>query len=136
MQIIIETPKYSFFKYDLISPNRYKKVMFSPIPIIFNYGSIVGTRAQDNMPVDVIVLGPRMRQGSIIERDDNKKFDGAVHFIDDSIVDDKMIVYVRGLKSRSVLSLYFRVYALYKIIWNLISKRKITGCRVAGIEFY
>ena len=136
MKIIIETPKYSFFKYDMVSPGVFKKVMFSPIPTIFNYGSIVGTRAQDDMPVDVIVLGPRMRQGTIIDRDDSKKFDGVVHFIDDAKVDDKMIVYVSGFKNKSVLSLYFKVYARYKKFLYLVSKRKRTECRFSGIEFY
>ncbi len=136
MKIIIETPKYSFFKYDVVSPGAFKKVMVSPIPTIFNYGSIVGTRAQDGMPIDVIVLGPRMRQGTIIERDDSKKFDGVVHFVDDAKVDDKMIVYVSGFKNKSVLSLYFKVYALYKKFLYRVSKRKRTECRFSGIEFY
>lgn len=136
MKIIIETPKYSFFKYDVVGSGAFKKVMVSPIPTIFNYGSIVGTRAQDGMAVDVLVIGPRMRQGTIIERDDSKKFDGVVHFIDDAKVDDKMIVYVSGCKNKSVLSLYFRMYALYKKFLYLLSKRKRTECRVSGIEFY
>ena len=135
MKIIIETPKYSFFKYAEVSPGAFKKVMFSPIPTIFNYGYVSGTRAQDDMQVDVIILGPRIAQGTTIEMDDNKKFDGVVHFVDDSKVDDKMIVYVSGFKNTSVLSLYFRVYALYKMFLYLVSKRKIAKCRFEGIEW-
>ena len=135
MKIIIETPKYSFFKYDLVGSGAFKKVMFSPIPIIFNYGSIVGTRAQDGMAVDVLVIGPRLHQGTIIERDDSKKFDGVVHFIDDAKVDDKMILYVGGCKNKSALSLYFWMYAIYKKFWYLVSKRKIVKCSFEGIEW-
>ena len=135
MKIIIETPKYSFFKYDLVGSGAFKKVMFSPIPIIFNYGSIVGTRAQDGMAVDVLVIGPRLHQGTIIERDDSKKFDGVVHFIDDAKVDDKMILYVGGCKNKSALSLYFWMYAQYKKFWYLVSKRKIVKCSFEGIEW-
>ncbi|MBW6461743.1 MAG: inorganic diphosphatase [DPANN group archaeon] len=134
MKIIIETPKYSFFKYAEVGSGAFRKVMFSPIPTIFNYGFISGTKAQDGMEQDVVVIGPMMRQGTIIEMEDNKKFDGVVHFVDDSKVDDKMIVYVSGFKSKYVLSLYFRMYALYKRFLYLVLKRKISKCRFEGIE--
>ncbi|MCK5062884.1 MAG: inorganic diphosphatase [Candidatus Aenigmarchaeota archaeon] len=135
MKIIIETPKYSFFKYENIE-GKYRKIMFSPIPTLFNYGYIDGTKGPDGMPVDVAVFGPRLAKGAVIERDDDQKFDGVIRFVDDSLRDDKNIIYVSGFRNTFFLSLYLRIYARYKFFRYLISKRKVTQCRFEGIEWY
>ncbi|NOQ37700.1 inorganic pyrophosphatase [archaeon] len=135
MKIIIETPKYSFFKYEKIE-GRYKKIMFSPIPTVFNYGYIDGTEGPDGMPVDVAVFASRMSKGAVINRDDARKFDGVIWFVDDSVRDDKNIIYVSGFRNTSILSIYFWIYAKYKFFRYFMLKRKVTVCRFEGIEWY
>ncbi|MEA3229842.1 MAG: inorganic diphosphatase [archaeon] len=133
MKIIIETPKYSFFKYRKVGA-EYKKDFFAPIPAIFNYGYVDGTMASDRMAEDAIVLGPRLLQGTVL--DNVVKINGVVKFIDDSVKDDKKIIYLSGFKSTSILSLYFRIYTLYKIFLYLLSERRIARCRFEGIEWF
>ncbi len=135
MKIIIETPKYSFFKYEK-TRKGFKKVMFSPIPTIFNYGYIDGTKGPDGMPVDVAVFGPRMPKGTVIEKGSGQKFDGIIRFVDDSLRDDKNIIYVSGFRNTSILSIYLWIYAKYKFFRYLASKRRMTKCRFEGIEWY
>jgi len=135
MKIIIETPKYSFFKYEK-TREGFKKVMFSPIPTVFNYGYIDGTKGPDGMPVDAAVFGPRMPKGAVIDRASGRKFDGIIRFVDDSLRDDKNIIYVSGFRNTSILSIYFRIYAKYKFFRYFLSKRKVTVCRFEGIEWY
>lgn len=131
MKIIIETPKYSFLKYNK-TEKGYEIAFFSPLPAIFNYGFVEGTKSQDGMEEDAVVLGPRLPQGSVLERE---KFDGVVRFLDDSVRDDKRIVYISGLCSPFLLSLYFRLYALFKVFLYAFKKRKLTKCRFEGIVF-
>lgn len=129
MKILIETPKYSFFKYNK-TKNGYKKVFFSPLPTLFNYGFIEGTKGPDGMEEDVVVLGPRLSQGTVLERD---HFDGVVKFLDASCRDDKKLVYLSGFRAPILLSIYFRIYALFKIFLYLFYKRKLTKCSFEGL---
>ncbi len=131
MKIVIETPKYSFLKYNK-TEKGYEIAFFSPLPAIFNYGFVEGTKSQDGMEEDAVVLGPRLPRGSVLERE---KFDGVVSFLDDSVRDDKRIVYISGLRSPFLLSLYFRLYALFKVFLYAFKKRKLTKCRFEGIAF-
>lgn len=65
---IIEIPKGSDKKYELdINSGRFKtdRRLF---PILnYNYGFIPRTYAEDNDPLDVIVLGKRLKTGSVVE---------------------------------------------------------------------
>jgi len=131
MKIVIETPKYSFFKYNK-TEKGYEIAFFSPLPTIFNYGFVESTKSPDGMEEDAVVLGPRLPQGSVLERE---KFDGVVSFLDDSVRDDKKIVYISGLRSPLLLSLYFRLYALFKVFLYALKKRKIAKCKFEGITF-
>jgi len=131
MKIIIETPKYSFWKY-CRTENGYERAFFSPLPTIFNYGFIEGTESPDGMEEDVVVLGPRLPKGSTFERED---FDGIVKFLDDSVRDDKKIVYISGFRSPILLAYYFRLYALFKVFLYALREGKIATCRFEGIEF-
>lgn len=131
MRIIIETPKYSFWKY-CKTEEGYKKSFFSPLPTIFNYGFVEGTESADGMEEDVVVLGPRLQKGSILERE---KFDGVVKFLDDSIRDDKQLVYISGFYSPFLLGNYFRLYALFKVFLYAFFEGKITKCKFEGIIF-
>ncbi|WP_406660736.1 inorganic diphosphatase [Methanolobus sp. ZRKC3] len=132
MRTVIETPKYSFAKYHK-EGSQFKKEFISPVPAIFNYGFVEGSLSADGMESDVIVIGPRMDQGTIIERE---YFDGMIRFIDDSLEDDKRIVYVSGFFSKSLYSLYFHIYSVFKFFYYLVKKRRFALCRFKGIEIH
>ena len=129
MRIIIEIPKYSFWKY-YRTDKGYERAFFSPLPTIFNYGFIEGTESHDGMEEDVIVLGPRLPRGSTLERE---RFDGIVQFLDNSIRDDKKVIYLSGFYSPLLLAFYFRLYALFKVFLYATQERKITTCRFEGV---
>lgn len=129
MKIIVETPKYSFWKY-CRTEKGYERAFFSPLPTIFNYGFIEGTKSPDGMEEDVVVLGPRLPRGSTLERE---SFDGIVRFLDDSVRDDKKVIYISGFCSPFLLAFYFRLYALFKVFLYAFQERKITTCRFEGI---
>jgi inorganic pyrophosphatase len=131
MRIVIETPKYSFRKYRK-EGSQFKTEFVSPIPTLFNYGFIDGSMSEDGMETDVIVIGPAMRQGDILVRD---HFDGIVRFVDDSLRDDKNIVYIEGFFSKPLLSFYFRLYALFKSVLYLFRKKRLCVCRFEGIDY-
>lgn len=131
MKIIIETPKYSFWKYNR-TEKGYERAFFSPLPTIFNYGFVEGTESADGMEEDVVVLGPRLPRGSKLERE---AFDGIVKFLDDSLRDDKKIVYISGFRSPVLLAYYFRLYALFKVFLYAFREGRISKCRFEGIEF-
>lgn len=130
MKVVIETPKYSFFKYNK-SGDHYQKVFFSPLPTIFNYGYIEGVKGADGMEVDAVVLGPRMAQGTVIEF---SHCYGVVRFVDDSTKDDKYLFYISGYRSPQLLSCYFRIYAVFKTLIYLLSERRISECKFLGLE--
>ncbi|WP_340820432.1 inorganic diphosphatase [Methanolobus sp. WCC4] len=132
MRILIETPKYSFSKYHREGPVFIKEFM-SPIPTIFNYGFIEGSLAADGMEKDVVVIGPRMEQGTVFEVSGT---DGVIKFIDDSVEDDKEIILSGGLYSKPLFYFYFHLYAAFKIAYYLLVKRKISRCRFGGIVWY
>lgn len=132
MKIVIETPKYSFFKYNKKGA-RFIREFLSPIPTIFNYGFIEGSLAADGMEQDVVVIGSRMPQGTVLEV---PKTDGVVIFIDDSLEDNKEIVYMEGFFSKPVFYFYFHLYAVFKIMYYLFLKRKVSVCRFRGIIWY
>lgn len=129
MKIVIETPKYSFSKYRK-TEKGYERAFFSPLPTIFNYGFIEGTKGPDGMEEDVVVLGPRLPRGSTLE---TESFDGIVEFLDNSVRDDKKLVYISGFCSPVLLSYYFRLYALFKVFLYAFHEGKITKCRFEGI---
>lgn len=129
MKIVIETPKYSFSKYKK-TDEGYERAFFSPIPTIFNYGFIEGTTGPDGMEEDVVVLGPRLPRGSTLEREG---FDGIVRFLDNSIRDDKRLVYISGFRSPVLLAFYFRLYALFKVFLYACREKKLATCRFEGI---
>jgi inorganic pyrophosphatase len=131
MKIVIETPKYSFWKY-CRTEKGYQKAFFSPLPTIFNYGYVEGTESPDGMEKDVVVLGPRLPKGNEFERE---TFDGIVKFLDDSIRDDKNLIYISGFRSPLILAYYFRLYALFKVFLYALNERRIARCRFEGVVF-
>ncbi|MBP1909815.1 inorganic diphosphatase [Methanolobus bombayensis] len=132
MKVVIETPKYSFFKYNK-QGSCFVKEFLSPIPTIFNYGFIKGSLADDGMEKDVVVIGPRVPQGTVLDIDE---FHGVVKFVDDSLEDNKQILCMGGFYSKPIFYFYFHLYATFKILYYLILKRKISNCRFNGIEWH
>ncbi|SFM80199.1 inorganic diphosphatase [Methanolobus profundi] len=132
MRIVIETPKYSFFKYHK-EGQVFVKEFLSPIPTIFNYGFIEGSLAADGMEKDVVVIGPPMPQGHVF---DVSEIDGVVRFIDDSLEDNKEIICSGGFYSKPLFYFYFHLYAAFKVMYYLLFKKRITHCRFLGIEWY
>ncbi|MDG6243315.1 MAG: inorganic diphosphatase [Methanolobus sp.] len=132
MKIVIETSKYSFSKYHK-NGSDFDREFLSPIPTIFNYGFIEGSLADDGMEKDVLVIGPRLVQGTVLEV---SRTNGVVRFIDDSFEDDKEIIYIGGFFSVPVLCCYFHLYAAFKMMYYLLLKRKLTTCRFKGIILY
>jgi inorganic pyrophosphatase len=129
MRIVIETPKYSFWKY-CRTEKGFERAFFSPLPTIFNYGFVEGTLSPDGMEEDVVILGPRLSRGSTLEME---SFDGIIRFLDNSIRDDKKVIYVSGFYPPLLLAFYFRLYALFKVFLYAFQERKITICRFEGI---
>ena len=132
MRIVIETPKYSFFKYHK-EGSVFIKDFLSPIPTIFNYGFIEGSLAADGMEKDVVVIGSRIAQGSVLEI---SRTHGVIKFIDDSLEDNKEIVCSGGLYSKPLFYFYFHLYAIFKTMYYMLHKRKVTYCRFRGIMWY
>ncbi|WP_135610187.1 inorganic diphosphatase [Methanococcoides sp. AM1] len=132
MKIRIETPKFSFFKYQKVD-DEYKRVLFSPIPTIFNYGFIEDTLGDDGMEEDAIVLGPRLPQGTLVKLTNPG---GVVRFVDDSVRDDKKVFYLGDRYSERLFGLYFSMYALFKRFRYLAFERRLAECRFEGIELF
>lgn len=134
MKIFIETPKWSFVKYKR-EEGKFKKALFSPFPTIFNYGFVIGTKAEDGMPIDAIVLGRKLPQGMTIDCG----IAGIVQFEDGKDRDDKYIGVKNssiGLIDRVKIGVFFRIYAIYKTIYHMIVDRRLRICRFGGVILY
>lgn len=108
-RVQVETPKGSFLK-----KNELGDIDFiSPIPSPFNYGSIVGVKGQDGDLMDALILGRRLRAGTVVEM----FVLGRVVFVDAGIQDDKWIFSRQksiGRKDLLKMTYFFRGYALCK----------------------
>lgn len=131
MKIVIETPKWSFRKFEK-TEDGFKLVFSSPIPAPFNYGYIDGTIGEDGAPLDVIVLGRKLDIGTVLDIG----IIGRVDFIDDSIEDDKYIATLDGRKHETAIHLFFTLYAIAKIFLGLIIYRRWTTNRFNGVEWF
>lgn len=130
MEVVVETPKWSFVKYRL-RDGAYEADMWSPLPTPFNYGFVRGTLGADGLPKDAIVLGRRLSRGEVVEAVDV----GIVHFTDDGVEDDKVVTSLAGkigFHDRVAIQLFFTVYALYKRFHYLLGERRLARCRFGG----
>lgn len=83
----------------------------TPVPVPFNYGSILGTTGADGDPVDAIVLGPRLSVGATVD----VPVHGVVRFVDAGQPDDKWICgRAPGWRDRVRLRWFFRIYVVMK----------------------
>ena len=85
----------------------------TPVPVPFNYGSILGTVGPDGDPLDAIVLGPRLSVGATVD----VPVHGVVRFVDAGLPDDKWICgRAPGPRDLRRLRWFFRIYVVMKRI--------------------
>jgi len=129
VKVIVETPKWSFTKYHTVR-GKTEREFLSPLPNLFNYGYIPGTKAADGMEKDVIVLGARMPQGpaDVVEA-------GVVSIIDDGLADDKVIASADGKVTEDAkirIHIFFSAYMAYKAVRYLVAERRLAKCSYGG----
>jgi inorganic pyrophosphatase len=127
----VETPKWSLRKIEK-TRRGFEKVFFSPIPTPFNYGFVENTLGSDNMPLDVIVLGKRLKTDSKLDCG----LIGKVKFIDDGRKDDKYIATLDGTKHEQTIWFFFTFYALAKFFLGILQQGRLTKNRFAGVEWF
>ncbi|MFC2154436.1 inorganic diphosphatase [Candidatus Altiarchaeota archaeon] len=131
MNVLIETPKYSFKKY-YYSEGKFRVDLRSPLPTIFNYGCLLDTKAGDGMPKDVLVLGSKISQGETVEVEEV----GVAYFTDRGKQDNKIVSSKDGrfgYLDRMLVRLFMSVYALYKNFYYPVFKRKFAKCKFYGL---
>jgi inorganic pyrophosphatase len=131
MVLVVETPKWNFIKIEH-SIEGFKRAFISPLPTPFNYGYIEGTLGEDGAPVDVIILGERKKTGERLDLG----LIGKVRFVDDNKRDDKYIASINEARQEIAINIFFRVYAIAKVVLGLILYRRWTRNRFKGIEWF
>ncbi len=113
VRVRVEVPRGSFLKRD-----GAKVEYRSPLPCPFNYGSVVGTIAQDGDPVDAIVLGERVPLGVDVDVDVH----AVVDFEDDGVHDHKLLCGTHP-PTRDELVMVRAFFALYAPVRGLLNRR-------------
>ncbi|MBU0763182.1 MAG: inorganic diphosphatase [Candidatus Altiarchaeota archaeon] len=128
MKVVVETPRYSFVKYQ-----KGRREFISPLPNLFTYGYVKGTKADDGVEEDAVVLDGRHNPGEEV----SVKKVGVVRVIDDGLKDDKTITSTTGnitALDRLKIGVFFTVYMGYKKLRHLILERRISDCRYLGFK--
>ncbi|HJK98425.1 MAG TPA: inorganic diphosphatase [Polyangiaceae bacterium LLY-WYZ-14_1] len=89
--VVIEIPKHSKLKYELDKPTgmlRVDRVLHSSVHYPANYGFLPRTFADDQDPLDALVLGDSPVQPLAILR---ARAIGVMHMLDEGALDDKII---------------------------------------------
>ncbi|MBD3388539.1 MAG: hypothetical protein GF416_05675 [Candidatus Altiarchaeales archaeon] len=132
MLVVVETPRGSLSKFAF--KNGIFEVEYrTPFPSFFNYGFVKNTRGADGMPEDAIVLGKTLKQGSEVEVQEV----GTVYFIDDGLVDDKMITSLDGrvtFMDRVMITVFFTAYMVFKTVHYYIEEDRVVRCRYHGFS--
>jgi inorganic pyrophosphatase len=113
-EVLIESPRWS-----LIKRRSDGSVDFiAPLPCPYNYGCIPGLDSGDGDPLDVVVLGPRLRRGERVRM----QVVGVIGFLDAGCSDPKVVCSPRPLRAleRVGLAAFFRLYALFKRVLHLV----------------
>ncbi len=129
MKIIIDTPKWSFIKYNDNGKMDYP----SPIPFTVNYGRVVGLTSDEGDEADAIVLGRKINKGFQLSLSPV----GLINFIDRGINDPKYIFSNKPvtLLDRINMTIFFTAFSIFKNVLNkLRGKKGIT--KFNGIEIY
>lgn len=136
MLVVVETPKYSFVKYRYSEQEGvFRREFTSPLPTLFNYGFVKGSRNEDGLPKDTIILGERLKQGVEL----NLEAIGVVEFTDKGRRDDKYVTKIGDreitLTDKIKIRIFFTVYSIYKRLYYLIKEHKICRCKYRGLEY-
>lgn len=107
LTVVIEVPRFG-----MVKRRGDGSIDFVALPSPFNYGSVPGTRAPDGDPLDVIVLGPRLREGQVLERTPLAVFG----FLDRGRLDPKVVCGEGPLRAvdRRAVERFFAVYQRFK----------------------
>ena len=125
-EVLVESPRWSVVKRRADGGVDF----ISPLPCPYNYGCIPGLRSGDGDPLDVVVLGPRLRRGERLR----VPVVGVIGFLDAGEADPKVICSARPLRvvDRVGLAAFFRVYALFKRGLYLVRGRRSGDTRYLG----
>jgi inorganic pyrophosphatase len=83
VEVLIEVPKWGFVKRGSLGRVDF----ISPLPCLFNYGSIPGYLGLDGDLLDALVLGPRLPRGARVQ----VYIHGAIGLTDRGMYDDKLV---------------------------------------------
>jgi len=122
-EVLIESPRWSLIR--LRSDGSIDFI--SPLPCPFNYGCIPEVSSGDGDPLDVVVLGPRLRRGQRVR----VPVVGVIGFLDAGCSDPKVVCSARppGWLARTGLLTFFRLYALFKrVLHRVRGQRGETRC--------
>ncbi len=106
VDVVVEVPRGGFVKR---RPDGTVDVA-SPLPVPWNYGSVLGELGGDGDPLDAIVLGPRVPAGTHLRL----SVVGVVHFVDGGLEDDKLVCGTPTAWTRLGLRAFFGVYTQLK----------------------
>lgn len=117
VEVVIEIPRGSFLK----RGSSGKIDFVSPLPCPFNYGSVPAWIGLEGDLLDAVVLGPRLRAGTLIRIPAR----GAVGLTDRGLYDDKLICSHAPVNPRqkSQILVFFRFYAQAKRMLNFFRGR-------------
>ncbi len=125
-EVLIESPRFS-----VVKRRADGQVDFiSPLPCPYNYGCIPELSSGDGDPLDVVVLGPRLRRGERVR----VPVVGVIKFLDAGCADPKVICSARPLSpvDRAGLEAFFRTYALFKRALHLARGERGGDTRYLG----
>ncbi len=125
-EVLVESPRWSVVKWR--ADGRVDFI--SPLPCPYNYGCIPELRSGDGDPLDVVVLGPRLRRGERVR----VPVVGVIGFLDAGEADPKVICGTRPLRpvDRAGLEAFFRLYALFKRVLHRVRGRRSGDTRFLG----
>lgn len=118
VEVVIEIPRGSFLKRGSSGIIDF----VSPVPCLYNYGSIHQYIGGDGDFLDAVVLGPRLPVGTKVRVNAY----GSVGVSERFMYDDKLVCAMKPISSherRNVL-LFFRLYASCKGLLNMIRGHK------------
>ncbi len=125
-EVLVESPRWSVVKRRADGSVDF----ISPLPCPYNYGCIPGLQSGDGDPLDVVVLGPRLRRGERVR----VPVVGVIKFLDAGCADPKVICSTRPLSAgdRAGLAAFFHTYALFKRGLHLVRGRSGGDTRYLG----
>jgi inorganic pyrophosphatase len=137
VHVIVEISAGSINKYELITESgqlKLDRVGYSSMAHPYTYGAIPETWDLDNDPLDIVIAGVTepLVPGSLVEA----RVIGAMKFIDDGEVDDKIIAVLAGdkrvehIKTVEDLGEYFKTQTKY--FWENYKALKKPGTGVVN----